>query len=77
MPLYITKDIKKMRLKEPFRGIYTIGGHTLFHVALLTTSLILLQFPEPTDANEDFLYTVNVLRIAHAVNLIFGIFKFI
>ena len=41
-----------MRLKEPFRGLYLMGGHTIFHVALLIAGIIILGFPEETAENE-------------------------
>lgn len=66
-----------MRLKEPFRGFNLVGGHTLFHLALLVTSLISLQFPAETAANADFLYTVNMLRVAHALDVLFAVLKFL
>lgn len=33
-----------MRLKEPFRGLYLMGGHTAFHAALLVAGIISLGF---------------------------------
>ena len=65
-----------MRLKEPFRGLYLVGGHSIFHFALLVVSLTILGFPEEeTKENEEYLYTINYLRVAHGIDLLFAILK--
>lgn len=66
-----------MRLLEPFSGLKMVGGHTLFHTVLLVVSLINLGFPLKTKANEDYLYTLNMLRIAHTIDICFAILKFL
>jgi hypothetical protein len=67
-----------MRLKEPFRGLYLVGGHTVFHFGLLLTSLVSLGFPDKvTSENSDYLFTVNLLRVAHAIDVFFAILKFL
>jgi hypothetical protein len=38
-----------MRAKEPFHGIILVGGHVVFHVALLIGSVFVIRFP---DVNE-------------------------
>jgi hypothetical protein len=68
-----------MRLKEPFRGLYLMGGHTIFHFALLVAGLVVLGFPE-VDAgkkNEDIILTMNLLRLSHALDIFFAILKFL
>ena len=66
-----------MRLLEPFSGLKMIGGHTLFHTVLLLVSLLNLGFPAKTKANEEYLYTLNMLRVAHAIDICFAILKFL
>lgn len=68
-----------MRLKEPFRGLNMVGGHSIFHFALLIVSLVVLSFPEGGEnkENKEYLYTINLLRCAHAVDVFFGILKFL
>ena len=41
-----------MRLKEPFRGLYLMGGHTIFHLALLIAGMITLGFPSKDGLSE-------------------------
>ena len=53
------------------------GGHTVFHFALLMTSLVALGFPEVTYENTRFVKTVNLLRVAHAIDVFFSILKFL
>lgn len=53
-----------------------MGGHTIFHLALLLTGLMVLGFhDEPSKA--DVILTVNALRIAHALDILFAILKFL
>lgn len=75
-----------MRLKEPFRGLYLMGGHTIFHFALLFASMIVLGFVTPNKgeavtkkekALEDSILVINQLRIAHGLNIFFSIIKFL
>ena len=67
-----------MRLKEPFRGLYLVGGHHAFHLSLLITSFIVLGFPEKCEEDcTEFLKTVNLLRIAHGIDVFFAILKFL
>ena len=67
-----------MRLKEPFRGLYLVGGHSVFHFALLIVSFLILGFPETVDSyNEEYNKTVNLLRVAHAIDWFFAILKFL
>jgi len=68
-----------MRLKEPFRGLYLMGGHSIFHLSLLCAGLIVLGFPETGDDENinDTIYTINMLRIAHGLDLFFAIIQFL
>ena len=67
-----------MRLKEPFRGLYLVGGRTVFHFALLSVSLIVLGFPTNTnEKNQEFFSAVQYLRIAHGVDVFFAIIQFL
>ena len=60
-----------MRTNEPFHGIVLVGGHVVFHVALLIASIIVIQFPEVTEENKQFLEFINMFRIAHATNIVY------
>ena len=40
-----------MRLNEPFHGIVLVGGHVVFHVALLIASIIVIRFPKEDEKN--------------------------
>ena len=78
-----------MRLKEPFRGLYLMGGHTIFHVALLVASILLLWFPslpeqmklkgqeEKKKQFDETLKVINLFRLAHSVNVFFAIIMFL
>ena len=78
-----------MRLKEPFRGLYLMGGHTIFHLALLIAGMIVLGFqskdgiPEPDSktgkphAVWDSIDSINMLRIAHGLDIFFAIIQFV
>jgi len=66
-----------MRLKEPFRGLYLMGGHTIFHLALLFSSLIILGFPDEKKETKNTMSTINQLRIAHGLDIFFAIIKFL
>ena len=67
-----------MRLKEPFRGLYLMGGHTIFHLSLLFASLIILWIPQSDDAQlKDTIETINQLRIAHGLDIFIAIIKFL
>ena len=63
--------LKKMRTNEPFHGIILVGGHVVFHVGLLVASLLIIQFPERTEANTHFLDYINYFRLAHGVNVLY------
>ena len=65
-----------MRLKEPFRGLYLMGGHTIFHVALLIAGIIILGFPDESAENKNTLLVVNLLRVSHGLDIIIAIFKY-
>jgi hypothetical protein len=54
-----------------------VGGHTVFHLTLLIVSMIGLGFPKETEENADFHYTINLLRIAHGIDVFFAILKFL
>ena len=66
-----------MRLKEPFRGLYLMGGHTIFHIALLVASLLLLGFPEDTKGIKNTLKVINQFRVAHGIDIFFAIIMFL
>ena len=66
-----------MRLKEPFRGLYLMGGHTIFHLGLLLAGFIVLGIPEKNDINEDLVFTVNMLRLSHGIDIFVAILKFL
>ena len=67
-----------MRLKEPFRGLYLVGGHSVFHIALLIVSIVVLGFPTTVDDyNWEYNHTVNLLRLAHTIDWFFAILKFL
>jgi len=60
-----------MRTNEPFHGIVLIGGHVVFHVALLMASWIIIQYPERTEVNKNFLDYIEMYRVAHGVNILY------
>ena len=60
-----------MRTNEPFHGIVLVGGHVVFHVALLMASLIVIRFPERTAVNEHYLDIIEMFRMAHGANIIY------
>lgn len=62
-----------MRTNEPFHGIVLCGGHVVFHVALLLASLIIIQYPERTAVNTNFLDYIEYYRWAHIVNILYKV----
>jgi hypothetical protein len=56
-----------------------MGGHTIFHLALLFAGLIVLQFPSKGDDDNinDTIDTINMLRIAHGLDLFFALLQFL
>jgi hypothetical protein len=65
-----------MRTNEPFHGIVLVGGHVVFHVALLMASLLIIQEPKRTDLNKNFLDYIEMYRVAHLVNIVYKMFDF-
>ena len=58
--------------------MYLVGGHSVFHLALLVVSFVILGFPEEVNnKNEEYLQTVNMLRVAHGIDVFFAILKFL
>lgn len=66
-----------MRLKEPFRGLYLMAGHTIFHVALLVAGVFNIGFHAVDEKNEDTIFTINYLRVAHGIEIFVAILKII
>ena len=60
-----------MRLNEPFHGIVLVGGHVVFHVALLIASIIVIRFPKEDENNKELIDFIGMFRIAHAVNVVY------
>lgn len=60
-----------MRAKEPFHGIILVGGHVVFHVALLIGSVFVIRFPEITETNRDLMQLVDWFRAAHLLNVVY------
>lgn len=60
-----------MRANEPFAGIVLVGGHVVFHVALLAGSLFVIRFPDEDAHNKELLQLVNLFRAAHVVNVVY------
>lgn len=58
-----------MRAKEPFHGIILVGGHIVFHVALLIGSVFVIRFPDTDKDNKDLLELINLFRAAHLLNV--------
>lgn len=52
-----------------------MGGHTIFHVALLVAGIIILWFPEQTARNEDTVLVINLLRGVHAFDIVVAILR--
>ena len=64
-----------MRCNEPFGGIVLVSGDLVFHVALLSASLIVIQFPVITDTNENYMFFINLFRWGHALSIVYRIIE--
>ena len=62
-----------MRAKEPFAGIILVGGHVVFHVALLIGGIFVIRFPEANDKNRQLLLLIDWFRAAHVLNVLYMI----
>ena len=65
-----------MRSNEPFHGIILVGGHVVFHVALLIGSIFVVKFPEDTEKNHMLLCLINYFRMAHGAKIIYKIIDY-
>lgn len=66
-----------MRTNEIFQGFILVGGHVVFHVALLLASLFVIRYPEATDLNKRYLDFIEMFRYAHGANLFYQLVEYI